>query len=237
MLSVVYTLFLKMNSAPVTNIVPVTVEEFTNTENVSVTIQSNNDQSAISFTGIGFVDLPLFATTTASGARFINDETELEVWNKANEVLISYRNDVVFTGSKQAKPTLDEFVTSGPLLSPAEILTSYTWQWYRNDPSQTLTEDYSITFNKDGTLKGTTTCGNFTGTFNAADDLVVNTIDITTSDTCLQESSTEAMDSKIFITALESTQSANITEGMDFVLYYGDTNDVLEFRMQLIEML
>ncbi len=116
-------------------------------------------ESAV-LSGLGYNQLVLQQATSASGARFINEEAGLELWNQGEEITISRSGEEIFSGN-----------TTGETAS--EKLDG-TWFWQATTLNGVVTEPkrpstFTITFSVDtATVQGKTDCNGFGGSYNSS---------------------------------------------------------------------
>lgn len=147
--------------------------------NIAGTLNIGNDKSGITFinpftedkvdvafenesavlSGLGYNQLVLQQATSASGARFINEDAGLELWNRGEEVTISRSGKEIFSGN-----------TTGE--TDSEKLNG-TWVWQATTLNGVVTEPkrpgvFALTFRVDtATVQGKTDCNGFGGSYKA----------------------------------------------------------------------
>ena len=209
------------------------VTSYINSENVAVDIAVFEDETKY-FSGLGYVQLPMVATTSASGARMIDTSGEIEVWNKGSELTVSYRGDVVFVGSSAGKLVTDD--RAGQLSVPTvdEVLSSYTWRWQPPTVADEKIDGYTVAFNN-GILAGTTPCGTFTGTYELVAPELLVTIEESTLPTCV-DTNTNTM-SEEFIEILKAVATVAVTETLDIIITTDNPTAEHRLSIQLDELL
>lgn len=133
--------------------------------------QSGTDTVSLTFTadralltGLGFADVMLLRVPAASGARYESTDPPLTVWNQGDELTIYENEEVVFTGTSEPSAT-----------DIPAALTDVSWVWTETIMSNgdTITPDqpdaFTLTFNTDGQLNGTTDCNTFRGQYKVVD--------------------------------------------------------------------
>jgi heat shock protein HslJ len=137
---------------------------FVNTETRSSLVVVFGDDTA-TVTGEGYEDVVLEETGTEIGDRYENDDEQLALWNKGNEVTLWKGGTLLFTG------TVD-----GADPSPIAALTGGVWVWTetRMATGEVVTPVkpgvFTIKFDSDeGNVSGTTDCNTFNGSFDATD--------------------------------------------------------------------
>lgn len=172
------------------------------------------NESAI-LSGLGYNHLILQHATSASGARFTNEDVGLELWNRGEEVIISRAGKEIFSGN-----------TTGE--TDAERLDG-TWVWQATTLNGTVTEPkspgaFSITFDIDtATIQGKTDCNGFGGSYKAGanNSLIFGALNSTLM-YC------EGSEEQVFVSALPEVDSYYFT---------GSGALVLEFRKKAGTML
>jgi META domain/Membrane-bound lysozyme-inhibitor of c-type lysozyme len=232
-LSLVYTAILQVSKIQIDEIESTEVSVFTNTENVSVKISSSPEHNNISFSGIGYIDLPIAATTSASGVRYVNNEAAIEIWNKGSELTVFRAGDPVFFGVSGAISMTDNDSGDYEPIIFTEALTSYTWQWLQPGLDQTVIESFTLKHEKDGSVIVTTDCNTYTGTYAVTSDKKINySLPVSTQRECIDMSNENT-----FIESLKQSQAANILETMELQFFISEAVPVMKFRIQLIPML
>ncbi len=127
----------------------------------------SNDSVAVVFkeggqavlTGLGYDGLVLDQAIAASGARYVDEETGVELWNRGNDVTISRGGQQIFSGNVGG-------------LSDAEKLSG-TWEWQATTIGGVVIEPqkadtFTITFDlQEKRVNGTTDCNGFFGGYAA----------------------------------------------------------------------
>jgi heat shock protein HslJ len=115
-----------------------------------------------------FVDVPLTLVTSASGARYENTDLGLVVWNKGDEVTIYQNDEIIFMGQDEkatGNPNTGEVVTGDVL--PLDI--RWVWKETTMSDGSVITpnqpEAFTLTFNTDYSVNGTTDCNGFGGDY------------------------------------------------------------------------
>lgn len=126
----------------------------------SSVIVTFSEGSAV-FSGFGYQHKELLQATSASGALYENDGIEL--WNKGDEITVSRNGEIIFTGVDQSK------IASSGIVG--------TWKWRMTQKgNETLTpktvDAFTLTFNADGSVSGTTDCNNFAGSYTLTDNTI-----------------------------------------------------------------
>lgn len=115
-----------------------------------------NEDEAV-FSGLGYSQLVLQHATSASGARFVNEDINLELWNRGNDLTVSLGGEQVFSGNTTGETDADKLAG--------------TWVWQATTIGGVVTEPnrpgvFSITFNDGtGTVQGKTDCNGFGGSY------------------------------------------------------------------------
>lgn len=124
-------------------------------ESVTVVFDQSHDTAAL--TGLGYAGTTLHLAVAASGARYVNEAENLEVWNRGNDVTISKDGREIFSGNVGGQTDADK-------------LEEATWSWQATTIGDAVTEPsstvFTLTFDKAvGTVHGTTDCNNFSGQY------------------------------------------------------------------------
>jgi heat shock protein HslJ len=138
---------------------------FVNAETRSSLVVVFGDDTA-TVTGEGYEDVVLEETGTEIGDRYVNDDEQLSLWYKGNEVTLWKGDTLLFSG------TID-----GAAPSPIAALTGGVWVWTetRMAAGEVVTPVkpgvFTMKFDSDeGNVSGTTDCNSFTGSFDATDE-------------------------------------------------------------------
>lgn len=156
----------------------VTTSTFTNAIGDNVSFITQSDSTAIYY-GPGFESgISLIRVDSEAGFNYTNAATGLVVWSQNGEIAVTKHNEVIFIGSinetgnseDPGTPPVDNQILPTPPENQLEIPFSMTWYLTSVTVGEVLTtpaelEKFSITFNEDGTLSGTTDCNNFGGQF------------------------------------------------------------------------
>lgn len=232
-LSVCFALLLEFSRTKTMPITQAIVATFTNSENVSVTIRSFPNQMNRLFSGLGYVDLPMVATTAASGVRYVNEEVAIEVWDKGTELAVFRAGDQVFLGVAGTIPKVNSDTEDYEPIVFTEAITNYTWQWLPPHLDQTVAESFTLKHERDGSVLVTTDCNSYTGTYTLTNDKKINyLLPVSTQQDCSDPSH-----EKKFIELLEQSTAANILETMQLELIQTDGMPPMTFGVQLIPML
>ena len=130
-------------------------------QTAKVTYDNTNDRAYLTFGP--YTNAEVLATTSASGARFANDDLGLVVWEKGEELSIYQDDETIFRSIATVMEMTDD--------EKRQRLTSTSWTWtqirFADEPSVTpnRTDAFSLTFTADGSVSGTTDCNNFSGTY------------------------------------------------------------------------
>ena len=132
-------------------------------DQIDVVFNNETEVSTAVLNGLGLNNLVFEIATSASGARYLNEEQGLELWNKGNKITLSEGDRIIFEGETAGtKEVLDE---TG--------LSDFVWIWEgtkKATDSESFTPkkvgDFSLTFSKnDGLVFGKTDCNNFSGQY------------------------------------------------------------------------
>jgi heat shock protein HslJ len=140
-------------------------------ESVSVVF---NDQSA-KFSNQTYQDVLVPQAEAASGARYVNEDLGLMLWNKGAEIVV-YENDIViFEGQTEASmgnPNPGAF----DVLAAALQANSWIWQETQmNDDTLIVPKRagaFVLTFDAEGRVSGQTDCNGFGGSYTVTDGVL-----------------------------------------------------------------
>lgn len=147
----------------------------------SINVSFNQADDTATMSGLGYEDVVLTQAVSASGARYVNEELGLELWNKGDEITLSENGDAVFTGTTEpAEEIEDDSVTETTPSDEASVLTeeslsAHAWVWketsMNNDEVITpkKADAFSLTFSLEGRVNGTTDCNRFSGSYTVTD--------------------------------------------------------------------
>ena len=143
---------------------------FTADDGEQVDITFPDTDTAI-LNGLGYTNLPFTIAISASGARYVNEDEDMVLWNKGDEVTITKGDEDLFFGITKSA-NADES-NSG--------LGAYTWVWEEtemNDDTIVKPETagkFTLTFNEaEGTVGGTTDCNGFGGSYKVGEGKTID---------------------------------------------------------------
>lgn len=140
---------------------------FTNPDNKqTISVVFNNENNTAVLSGAGYDDVVFTSAIAASGARYVNEEQGLELWNRGNNITLSRGDDTLFVGNVGG-------------LSEVDKLISGTWVWQATTVGEVVTEPrrtdaFTVTFNADGQISGTTDCNGFFASYEVKADGSLN---------------------------------------------------------------
>lgn len=158
---------------------------FVSQEGESVSVVFNNKNNTATLTGGEYTNLVFTQAISASGARYVNEESGLVLWNKGDEITLYSNEEPIFIGISESAKNIDEVVLDArdsetPHVSPIlESDTSNngndltgTWMWLetRHSNAKVVTPNkegvFSIALDASGKrVVGTTDCNGFFGQF------------------------------------------------------------------------
>jgi membrane-bound inhibitor of C-type lysozyme len=115
-----------------------------------------------------YKDIQFTHATSASGARYENIDKGLILWEKEPELTIYKNDEQLFFGKKIEAITKDQIL---------KLLPNTTWVWIKtyNDIGPAIQNSsvvvpvkkdvFTLMFNSDGKISGTTDCNSFSGTY------------------------------------------------------------------------
>lgn len=172
-LGVLYGIRVSVEAPSVPEItVETTGEEITSTDVLYVSEMGDeahisyhsNNTATLTIIGSEYKDVLLEQAISASGAKYENQEQDIELWEKGDELIIYKGDEELFSGKKYETYAL-------------ENLTSSVWVWEKTYLGTGPTTDienpiipqrsdaFTLSFSSDGTVNGTTDCNNFSGTY------------------------------------------------------------------------
>ncbi len=203
----------------VKNIIEATFANKESSEEINVVF--NNEGDTATLNGLGFSDLVFTIATSASGARYENEEEGLVLWNKGNDITLYEGEEIIFEGTTPEK----EVVVDETGLSAS------TWVWQSvvatNEEDSVIPKnvgDFTLNFDpKEGRVFGTTDCNNFNGSYAVAGDKIK--FDALASTLMFCEDSQEAD----FTKAVASSTSFSFDAEGNLQLHLEDNGGVVEF--------
>lgn len=158
---------------PITEITSTTASYISEMGEEAIVEYYNNDTAILNLLNTEYKNILLEIGMSASGARYENKDLGLVVWEKSPEITI-YKNDQpIFSGKKREEVTKEQI---------KKILPFNKWVWEKTiDGVGPLSSDkdiiipkkpdaFTISFNSDGQINGTTDCNNFAGTYSIEND-------------------------------------------------------------------
>ena len=140
-------------------------------ESVSVVFE---DSSAV-FSNSKYQDVLVPQAEAASGARYLNQDLGLMLWNKGSEIVVYEDDIVIFEG--QTEPSLGNPNPGAvDVLTPA--LQSNSWIWQKtqmNDDTVIVPKEagsFVLTFDTEGRVSGQTDCNGFGGNYTVTDGVL-----------------------------------------------------------------
>ena len=140
-------------------------------ESVSVVF----DSESAKFSNDTYQDVLVLQTEAASGARYVNEELGLMLWNKGAELVVYEDDIVIFEGQTEASmgnPNPGEV----DVLASALQANSWIWQETQmNDDTIIKPKEagsFTLTFDTEGRVSGQTDCNGFGGTYTVTDGVL-----------------------------------------------------------------
>ncbi|MCC6198737.1 META domain-containing protein [Candidatus Nomurabacteria bacterium] len=128
------------------------------------TVSFDNTTQTATLDGAGYQGLVFTQDISASGARYINNENNLVLWNKGNDItLYDSTGKSLFNGTSAAADTTGT--------STVKALSESVWVWQStvlaNGDTIAPREAgaFALTFGTDGRISGTTDCNSFSGSY------------------------------------------------------------------------
>lgn len=156
---------------------------FVGQDNESISVVFNSKSNTATLTGAGHTNLVFTQAVSASGARYVNEESGLVLWNKGDEITLYSNEEPVFSGISEAAINVSEIVpdlevSETPHVSPilendkSDNDLTGTWMWLetRHSDGKVVTPNkegvFSIAIDASGKrIVGTTDCNGFFGQF------------------------------------------------------------------------
>jgi heat shock protein HslJ/membrane-bound inhibitor of C-type lysozyme len=127
---------------------------------------NSNNTATVTIIGSEYKDILLEQAISGSGAKYENLEQNIELWEKGEGVVIYKGDEKLFLGKK-----FEVLTEEGTI----KMLSESVWIWnsteigHPSQPDKIITPNksdaFTIKFNTDKTLTGTTDCNNFSGTY------------------------------------------------------------------------
>lgn len=212
--------------------------EYFDTDNSVVTISEASNE-AIKFSGLGYDTVDLKRVVSASGEKFENPGGTMIVWMKGEEVSVYDGNELVFVGTDNPHENITPEGTGDSEAISDEtdsltVLKSFSWNWISttNDDGTDIlpVKDgaFTLLFDNNGTVRGTTDCNSFYGDYKTTDQSILFTPFATTRMAC--EDSQEAD----FISAIADAKDFSFDAEGNLALIQGDNkNTTLLQRVEL----
>lgn len=140
-------------------------------ESVSVVF----DSESAKFSNDTYQDVLVLQTEAASGARYVNEELGLMLWNKGAELVVYEDDIVIFEGQTEASMGNPN---PGAVDVLASALQANSWIWQEtqmNDDTIIKPKEagsFTLTFDTEGRVSGQTDCNGFGGTYTVTDGVL-----------------------------------------------------------------
>lgn len=202
---------------------------YTNAAGETVNVEYNNDKGTVTMVRNGETII-LSQVISASGARYANEDESIVLWNKGDDVTL-YENDVItFEGADSSRVVEEDTNTSSDseetvntenldeeVLIDAALIG--TWQWEKTETNsdegiypQPKSNKFSLSFDKDGMVSGTTDCNSFGGDYKTQGSSIEFGNMMTTLMFCEDSQESE------FLTLINEVNSYMVTNEGDLVL-------------------
>lgn len=193
-------------------------------EGEEINVVFNSEEDTATLNGLGFSDLIFTIATSASGARYVNEDEDLVLWNKGNDITLYQDDEIIFAGTAPEKEVIvDE---SG--------LSDFVWVWQgtkatNEEDSVTPKKvgEFTLTFNaEEGMVSGATDCNNFFGPYTVSgNDIEFGALGST-------QMFCEDSQESDFSSSVASSTSFSFDEEGDLQLYLADDGGVVEFSKE-----
>jgi heat shock protein HslJ len=133
------------------------------------------DDASAKFSNDTYEDVLVVQTEAASGARYINEELGLMIWNKGSELVVYEDDIVIFEGQTEASMGNPN---PGAVDVMASALQAHSWIWKEtqmNDDTIIKPKEagsFTLTFDAEGRVSGQTDCNGFGGTYTVTDGVL-----------------------------------------------------------------
>lgn len=146
---------------------PTIEAEFRNAQSgQSITVSFDNNAQTATLNGLGYENLVFNQAISASGARYVNENRGLVLWNKGDDItLYDAEDNPIFTG------TTGEGQEETAAVRQSIIGSTWVWQETRYADGRVMEPKtsgvFTVVFNQEGQVNGTTDCNNFFGPYTA----------------------------------------------------------------------
>lgn len=133
------------------------------------------DDTSAKFSNDTYEDVLVVQTEAASGARYINEEYGLMIWNKGSELVVYEDDIVIFEGQTEASMGNPN---PGAVDVREAALQAHGWTWQEtqmNDDTIIKPKEagsFTLTFDTEGRVSGQTDCNGFGGTYTVTDGVL-----------------------------------------------------------------
>lgn len=145
----------------------------------SISVSFDNEAGTATMTGYGYSGLVFAQAISASGARYVNEEHDMVLWNKGDEITLYAGDQPIFTGmlrdaAEDGGESVDGESAAIEPESPSVInvqLLEHVWVWKGTElaSGEIIAPNkpgvFTITFNDDETVRGATDCNGFFGPY------------------------------------------------------------------------
>lgn len=132
----------------------------------SLEVIYNPTTNKVKLKGLNWSDLEFDQIVSASGARYENRNEDLVLWNKGGEISLFKGDEIILTAYTNLVP------------QPVNELINQEWIWVSAirggeeiNPNQT--DSFSINFQSDGLIRGTTDCNSFSADYSLDGNKVI----------------------------------------------------------------
>ena len=182
----------------------------------------SDDSAMLTIEGTEYSNTLLDGELSSEGIRYVNSDKDLVLWDKTPIIKVIRDEQIIFEGKEYEVAQLEK-------------IQNTTWYWEKThngtgkeaDTENPITpkssKDFSLTFNADKTVNGTTDCNNFSGTYSIEDGQItfgpfMSTL-MACEDSQEQEFISMIKDSKISMTLVDDL----ILENEDTIYFVKDT--------------
>lgn len=163
---------------------PIVASYLSETDDSQVQATFADETVTFSHESTGQVVLP--QVISASGARYANADESIIFWEKGGEATITVEGEVVFQGVVEAPEESGEEAPVGKLPAGSnppptrEEVEGYVWVWEKTVMSTGVViepakeGEFTLSFDSENSISGTTDCNNFGGTASVGSDGVIS---------------------------------------------------------------
>lgn len=132
----------------------------------SLEVIYNPKTNKVKLNGLNWSGLEFDQIVSASGARYENKNEGLVLWNKGDEISLLKDDEIILTAYTNLVP------------QPVNELINQEWIWVSairdgEEITPNQTDSFSINFQSDGLMRGTTDCNSFSADYNLGGNKII----------------------------------------------------------------